>query len=180
MSPTACCRSRTCRAPRAAACAPMATRPSVRTVDVGRLAAAVADEVAAVRHRHHNTGVVAPAGCTRRSARRSPPHELRRGRSRARSRPRRRSGLHRRGGQGSRVRRRRGRQPAPDPRRRRPAAPACCTCDDPRRAGAALRHRRADCPRCSSGSRHLHGCVGTKPDVSSTRMRRPDRYRPVA
>ena len=45
---------------------------------------AVAAEVVAVRHRHHNTGVVAPLRCTRRSATRWPTHGLRRGRSRPR------------------------------------------------------------------------------------------------
>ncbi len=34
--------------------------PSVKVVDAGSLAAAVAEEVKAVRHRHHNSGVVAP------------------------------------------------------------------------------------------------------------------------
>ena len=34
--------------------------PSLRTVEPAGLAAAVADEVKAVRHRHHNSGVVAP------------------------------------------------------------------------------------------------------------------------
>ncbi|HEY7628718.1 MAG TPA: ATP-binding domain-containing protein [Ilumatobacteraceae bacterium] len=37
------------------------TAPVVRVVPVGALAGAVAAEVVAVRHRHHNTGVVAPA-----------------------------------------------------------------------------------------------------------------------
>jgi DNA helicase IV len=36
------------------------TPPSVRMVEPLQLLAAIADEVAAVRHRHHNTGVVAP------------------------------------------------------------------------------------------------------------------------
>jgi DNA helicase IV len=35
--------------------------PTVRVVETAELAAAVADEIAAVRHRHHNAGVVAPA-----------------------------------------------------------------------------------------------------------------------
>jgi DNA helicase IV len=35
--------------------------PFVRTVSTAELADAVADEVRRVRHRHHNTGVVAPA-----------------------------------------------------------------------------------------------------------------------
>ena len=34
--------------------------PFVRIVEPGALAAAVAEEVGTVRHRHHNTGVVAP------------------------------------------------------------------------------------------------------------------------
>jgi len=38
------------------------TAPVVRVVEPAALLDAVADEVAAVRHRHHNTGVVAPAG----------------------------------------------------------------------------------------------------------------------
>jgi DNA helicase IV len=36
--------------------------PSLRVVDAAALAAAVADEIAAVRHRHHNSGIVAPEG----------------------------------------------------------------------------------------------------------------------
>ena len=72
-------------------------------------------------------------------------------RSCARPRPRRRAGVHGRGGEGPRVRRRRRGQRAPDLRRLSTRRTAALRGDDPRRAGAALRRRRpaptrvADC-----------------------------------
>ena len=57
----ACCRSPTLRSEPSRSVRLEGTPPVVRRAEPGGLLDAVADEVAAVRHRHHNTGVVAPA-----------------------------------------------------------------------------------------------------------------------
>ena len=99
-------------------------------------------EVAAVRHRHHNTGVVAPAALHEAIGAALGRASVCDASTRCTTWPRRRAGVHRRGGEGPRVRRGRRGQPARDLRRLGTAAPACLRGDDPRRAGAAHGRRR--------------------------------------
>ncbi len=111
-------------------------------VPPAQLSAAVAAEVAAVRHRHHNTGLVAPPARHRRHRRRARSGRPARHRPGARPRPRRRPAVHPRSREGPGVRRRRRGQPPRDPRRHAARRPPAVRRDDPRRPGAAPRRRR--------------------------------------
>ena len=132
----------------AAACGSRVTPPRL-DVHVARPSSppTVAAVVAAVKHRHRLTGVVAPLGHhDALSPTRSPPpgwhavdhlHELH---------PRRGPAVRPRAGQGPRVRRGGGRRARRDPRRDAARRPPALRGDDPRRPGAGVRHDVPDPP----------------------------------
>ena len=119
------------------------TPPVVRLAEPGDLLEAVATEVAAVRHRHHNTGVVAPAALHEAIGNSLAAHDLRLVDHVHDLASRRCSGVHCRGGEGPRVRRRGRRQRPPDIRWFGAWRASAVRRDDTRRAGTAPRRRCA-------------------------------------